>query len=102
MPIYHFTMMLCDGKMAEIVETDGSGRIVIPKSLRKELGIGRRTKFIITKRREGQILLQKIDIEEMARKLDEELRDTDIDAIVKEIRKEIDEKARERYPSLSA
>jgi AbrB family looped-hinge helix DNA binding protein len=88
--------------MAEIVESDESGRIVIPKSLRKELGITRRTKFIITKRKEGQILLQKIDVEEMAKRLEQELRDTDIDAIVKEIRKEINEKARQRYPSLSS
>jgi len=88
--------------MAEIVEADRSGRIVIPKSLREELDIGAKTRFILTKRGEGQLLLQKIDIEEIARKLEEELASRDIDAIVEAIRKEIDEKVKVRYPDLSA
>jgi AbrB family looped-hinge helix DNA binding protein len=88
--------------MAEIVEADKSGRIVIPKSLRTELDIREKTKFILTKRGEGQLLLQKIDVEEIARRLEEELAGTDIDAIAKAIRKEINEKIKARYPDLSA
>jgi len=88
--------------MAEIVEADKSGRIVIPKSLREELDIKEKTRFILTKRGEGQLLLQKIDVEEIARRLEEELAGRDIDAIVDEIRKEINEKVKVRYPDLSA
>jgi len=88
--------------MAEIVEADRSGRIVIPKRLREELDIGEKTRFILTKRGEGQLLLQKIDVEEIARRLEEELAGRDIDAIVEAIRKEIDEKVKVRYPDLSA
>lgn len=88
-------------KMAEVIEADKLGRIVIPKNLRKELGIKEKTRFILTKRGEGQLLLQKIDVEEMARRLEEELSGTNIDAIVEAIRKEINEKAKTRYPELS-
>jgi len=86
--------------MAEIVETDKSGRIVIPKSLREELDIGEKTKFIMMKRHEGQLLLQKIDVEEIARRLEEELANKDIDTIVEAIRKEINEKVKNRHPDL--
>ena len=88
--------------MAEVVESDKSGRIVIPKSLREELGVKGKTRFILTKRGEGQLLLQKIDVEEIARRLEEELAGRDIDAIVEAIRKDINEKIKVEYPHLSA
>lgn len=86
--------------MASIVEADKSGRIVIPKRLRDELGITDRTKFILTKNGRDQLLLQKIDVKEIARRLEEELEGKPIDAIVDSIRKEIDEKIQARYPDL--
>lgn len=86
--------------MAEIVEVDKSGRIVIPKKLRKDLGIEEKTKFILAKKGKGQILLQKLDVEEIAERLGKELEGKDIDAIVKEVRKEINEKVRSKYPDL--
>jgi len=88
--------------MAEVVEADKSGRIVIPKRMREELDIREKTRFILTKRGEGQLLLQKIDVEDIARRLEEELSGKDIDAIVEAIRKEINEKVKIRYPDLSA
>lgn len=99
--IYPFTILFFDGKMVEIVESDKSGRIVIPKSLREELDIREKTKFILTKRGKGQLLLQKIDVEEMARRLEKELAGKDIDAIVEAIRKEINEKIKAYHPNLS-
>ncbi len=88
--------------MVEIVEADRSGRIVIPKSLRKEFGIHERTKFLLTKRGAGQLLLQKLDVEEIARRLEEELSGENVDAVVKTIRKEIHAKIKARYPDLLA
>jgi len=87
--------------MVEVVEADKSGRIVIPRSLRKELDIREKTRFILTKRGKGQLLLQKIDVEEIARRLEEELASRDINALVEAIRKEINEKIKVRYPNLS-
>ena len=98
--IYHFTIYLSSGIMAEIVEVDKSGRLVIPKKLRKELGIKEKTKFILAKKGQGQILLQKLDVDEIAARLEKELSRTDIDAIVRELRKEINEKVRTKYPDI--
>ncbi|MGH9878472.1 MAG: AbrB/MazE/SpoVT family DNA-binding domain-containing protein, partial [Nitrososphaerales archaeon] len=84
--------------MAEIVEVDKSGRIVIPKRLRKDLGIKEKTKFILARRGEGQILLQKLDVETIAHRLETELAGKDIDAITEAVRKEINEKIKSRYP----
>jgi len=83
------------------VESDESGRIVIPKEIRRELGISDKTKFIIRKEGNGRITLTKIDVEEMARHLEEELKGKDIDTIAEQIRREINEKAKKRYASLS-
>jgi AbrB family looped-hinge helix DNA binding protein len=88
--------------MAEVVEVDLSGRIVIPKSVRQELKIKGGTKFILAKSADGQLLLQKLDVDEIARKLEDELAGRDIDAIVKSVRKEINRKIKARYPDLLA
>ncbi len=88
--------------MAEVVEVDVSGRIVIPKNMREELKIKGGTKFILAKRGEGQLLLQKLDVDEIARRLEAELVGRDIDAIVKSVRKEVNRKIKARYPDLLA
>jgi AbrB family looped-hinge helix DNA binding protein len=88
--------------MAEVIEADRSGRIVIPKSLRQELGIRERTKFLLTNRGQGQLLLQKLDVDEIARRLSKELDGRDIDAIIARVRKEVDKKIRAQYPDLLA
>jgi AbrB family looped-hinge helix DNA binding protein len=86
--------------MAEIVEADKSGRIVIPKKVRKDLGISENTKFILAKKGQGQILLQKLDVKEIAERLERELAGKDIDDIVRELRKELNEKVRSKYTDL--
>jgi len=86
--------------MAYIVASDKSGRIVIPKNLRVELGINENTKFIPTNRGHGQLLLLKLDVEEIARRLEEELAGRDIDAIIEAVREAIDEKIKAKYPGL--
>lgn len=88
--------------MAEVVEVDSSGRMVIPKRLRQELRIRERTKFILAKRGEGQLLLQKLDVDEIAQRLEDELAGREIDDIVRAVRKEIHSKVRTRYPDLLA
>lgn len=86
-------------KMTEVVSVDKSGRLVIPKSLREELGIGKDTKFLISSSENGRVFLQKLDIKEIALRLEKELK-VDIDSAVKKVRKEINEKARKKYPPL--
>ncbi len=86
--------------MAEVVGVDKSGRIVIPKSLRQELDIKEKTRFILTRRGQGQLLLQKLEVKEIARRLEEELSGKDIDAIVEAVRKEVHEKIKASYQDL--
>ena len=86
--------------MAEIVTIDKSGRIVIPKSMRESLKIIDGSKFILVESDHGRLVLQKFDIEEIAANLENELKGKNIDAIVKNIRKEINEKIKKRYPSI--
>ena len=54
----YFAAICDDGKTAEIAETDESGRIVILSALRIERGINKKTRFILTKKDEGRLLLQ--------------------------------------------
>jgi len=87
--------------MAVIVESDASGRIVIPKKIRDEFGISGRTQFLLTSNSRGQITLQKIDVDEIARGLEEELAGTPVEEIAASIREEMNEKARSRHPDLA-
>lgn len=98
--IYHFTITHTSGIMVSLVESDGSGRIVIPKRIRDEHGITGRTQFLLTSNGKGQITLQKIDVEEMARRLQEELRDIPVEELAQSIRKEINDKIRSRREDL--
>jgi len=87
--------------MAEIVEVDKSGRIVIPKKLRDEIGIQAKTRLILTKR-DGNLTLMPLDVDEIARRLEAELKDVDVEGIAREIRREINDKIRKQHPELSA
>lgn len=87
--------------MATIVESDGSGRIVIPKKIRDEFGISGKTQFLLTSNEKGQILLQKIDVEEIARRLEDELAGTPVKELAESIRKEINEKIGSKHPGIS-
>ena len=86
--------------MAEVVSIDDSGRLVIPKSVRDSLGITGGDKFILTEGEHGRLFLQKFDIEEIAVQLKDETKGKNIDAIVKKIRMEINEKLKKRYPDV--
>jgi hypothetical protein len=66
------------------------------------LGIIGGTKFILAEGDSGRILLQKFNIDEIATRLKKEMKAKDIDAIVKKIRKELNEKLKKRYSGLLA
>lgn len=88
--------------MAEIVKIDRSGRIVIPKGIRRELGVERRGEFLLSIQGKDRLLLQKLDVETLIKGLKEELAGKDIDAIVRTVRKEINAKIKALYPDLFA
>ncbi len=88
--------------MAEIVRIDRSGRVVIPKSVRRELGIKKKDQLLLSIQGKDQLLLQKLDIGSLVEGLKEEMAGKDIDAIVKTVRKEINAKIKALYPNLFA
>lgn len=88
--------------MAEIVKIDRSGRVVIPKSVRRELGINKKDQLLLSIQGKDQLLLQKLDIGSLVEGLKEEMAGKDIDAIVKTVGKEINAKIKALYPNLFA
>lgn len=86
--------------MAEIVKVDKSGRMVIPKTLREELGVGENDRLILTTVSDDRLVLQKLAVESLAKGLKEELAGKDVDAIVRTVRKETNAKIKELYPEL--
>lgn len=87
--------------MVEIVEVDKSGRIVLPKRLRDEMHIRERTRLILT-RRGDKLILMRLDVDEIARRLEEELKGVDVEEIASSIRREINAKIAEEHPELPA
>jgi len=87
--------------MAEIVEVDKAGRIVLPKRLRDELGIHERTRLMLMKR-DGNLIMMRLDVDEIARKLEEELAGIDVEGIATSVRREINAKIAKEHPELPA
>ena len=88
--------------MADIISIDKAGRLVIPKSIRRSLGITEDTKFIIARGEAGRLLLQKLDIDELAARLEREMKGKNVDAVAKRIRKDINAKIKKKYPDVFA
>jgi AbrB family looped-hinge helix DNA binding protein len=86
--------------MVQVVESDASGRIVIPKAVRQALGIRGRTRFLILERGEGQLVLQRLQVDEIARRLERELAGRDVDSIVRKVKQELNRKIKNQYPDL--
>ena len=96
MPLFHLP------PMAEVVSVDRAGRIVIPKSIRKAAGISDRAKLLIAVTDSGRVVLQKLDVESLAARIEQEMAGKDVDAIARKVRKEVDARIREEYPDLLA
>ena len=86
--------------MTSIVEVDKAGRIVIPKKVRDELGIGENTHLLLTTTRQGQLVLHKLDFEDLARRLEEEIGDGDAEGLFEEVRRETNDRIRAVYPTI--
>jgi AbrB family looped-hinge helix DNA binding protein len=85
--------------MAEIVEVDNAGRIVLPKRLRKEMGIKDRTQLILT-HKGNKMIMMRLDVDEIACKLEEELEGIDAQKTAESVRREINAKIAKEHPEL--
>lgn len=71
----------------EVLKIDRAGRIVLPKSIRKKLGI-RGEDHLICVEHDNTIILRKLDIEEIARRIENELKGFDVEEAFRQIREE--------------
>lgn len=88
--------------MAELVSVDRAGRVVIPKAIRDALGIDERTQLLVAAGEHGRLVFQKVDVEALAGQLEKELAGTDVEVVVRKVRKEMRALVRRRYPDLLA
>jgi AbrB family looped-hinge helix DNA binding protein len=84
----------------EITSVDKAGRIVLPKETREKLGINERTKLLLAEMKGGAIILKKIDVGEMARQLEAELKDVNLENLFRKVREETNEKLKRAYPEI--
>jgi AbrB family looped-hinge helix DNA binding protein len=79
----------------EIVRIDKSGRLVIPERIRKKLEIKEHTDLLIADVKDGAIIIiKKLDEDEIAKRLREELKGVDLEAFEKSVERESGKKAR--------
>ena len=84
----------------EIVKVDKTGRMIIPEEIRRRVGIKQDSPLLITDVDGNTIVVRKLNIDEVAAKLKEELKDLDIDALYRKVKAEADEKARKEISPL--
>jgi len=105
-PVVYHTKLKCHYGIlffvTEVVTVDRAGRVVIPKAIRDAAGIDERTKLLIAVTEHGRLVLQKLEVEDLATRLKQELAGKDVDAIVRKVREETNARIRRAYPDLSA
>ena len=84
--------------MTSVVPIDRAGRIVIPKDTREAQGIGPGTKFLLVEGKDGSLWLQRLDPEELARRIHSELRGVDLTPLITKIEAEMEALASAKYP----
>lgn len=84
---------------ATVVSIDKSGRIVIPKGTRDAHALEPGTRFLLVEAEDGRLWLQRLDAEELARRVRDELRGVNLKPLIEKVRKEIEALAAERYPA---
>ncbi len=84
----------------DVVSIDKSGRIALPLDIRKRVGITRDSKLLIVDIAEDKILIKKLNRDEIAKRLKEELEDIDIDRIVGKVKAEINDEIKKEYADI--
>ncbi|HEY4705448.1 MAG TPA: AbrB/MazE/SpoVT family DNA-binding domain-containing protein [Thermoplasmata archaeon] len=87
--------------MVTVVSIDKAGRIVIPKETRSAQRIRPGTKFLLVEGRDGRMWLQRLDADEIARRIRAELEGVDLRPIIEKVKADMDRLARDLYPVAS-
>jgi len=77
---------------------DRAGRIVIPKDTREAQGIVPGTKFLLVEGKDGSLWLQRLDPEELARRIHNELRGAHLAPLFAKVEAEMEALASSKYP----
>lgn len=88
--------------MTSIVSMDSAGRIAVPNQVRKRKRLTAGSKFLITELPDGRIILSPLDIEQLAKRLQKEMKDIDIDGEVERVQQELEKIAERWYPETAA
>jgi bifunctional DNA-binding transcriptional regulator/antitoxin component of YhaV-PrlF toxin-antitoxin module len=78
---------------------DRSGRIVIPMETRKAQGLAPGTRFLLIEGKNGSLWLQRLDPQQLARQIHEELRGIDLAPLIAKIERKLESVAASKYPS---
>ena len=85
--------------VSAVVTIDKAGRIVIPKDMREAHHLHPGTKFLLVEGADGRLWLQRLDPEELARRIHEELRGVNLDPLIAKVEDEIEAFAAKRFPA---
>ena len=84
----------------EIVNIDKAGRIVIPNAIRKKMKLNKGSKLLIADVENDLLIIKKINIEELAKQLEKDFKNIDIDTVVSKVQSDIKEKIKKKHPSV--
>jgi len=80
-----------------LTRIDTKGRIVIPKEIRKRMGIKPGEEFLITEIDGDTIVIKRFDVRKMLKEIMKNARELDLDELEGEIEKEGNRVAKELY-----
>jgi|GEM_PF-393148 AbrB family transcriptional regulator (stage V sporulation protein T) len=80
-----------------VTKVDEKGRVLLPKELRKRMGIKPGEEFLITDVDADAVILKRIDVKKMLESIIEKAKGVDFDKLEKEIGEEGNRVARKKY-----
>ncbi len=83
-----------------VTRIDKAGRVVIPKEIRERMGLNEDSALLVADVDREVVILKKLDIEELARRLRQELKGIDVEAIAGRVEQESNERARKEQKAL--
>jgi len=83
-----------------VTKIDRAGRVVIPKEIRERMGLKEDTTLLVVDATDEIVVLKKLDVKELAKRLRQELRGIDVEAIGRRVEEESNEQARKEYQAL--
>jgi len=83
-----------------VTKIDRSGRVVIPKEIRRKMGLEGDTALLVADATDEIVVLKKLDVKDLARMLRQELKGTDVETVGRRVEKESNELAKRRRKAL--